>query len=203
MVVNLEIIREVSQARTRWLTIISELRQDVGLKKGALISLGLALLTGISAQVRLPMPFSPVPITGQVFVVLLLGFIFGKKIGLGSQLFYVGLGGAGVPWFTGLSGGLAALAGPTGGYILGFLPAAYLIGWLSERLELKGISRLFLAGLAGLGVIYFFGSLQLSLFLNSGFARTISMGVLPFAWIDLFKVFLVSLIVKEFNPANF
>ncbi len=199
----MEIIREVSQVRTKWLASISELRQSVGLKKGALISLGLALLTGLSAQIRLPIPFSPVPITGQVFVVLLLGFIFGKNIGLGSQLFYIGLGGAGVPWFTGLSGGLAALAGPTGGYILGFLPAVYLIGWLTEKFELKGISRLFLAGLAGLGVIYFFGSLQLSLFLNSGFRRTISMGVLPFAWIDLVKVFLVSLIVKEFNPANF
>lgn len=199
----MEIIKEVSRARTRWLASIAELRQDVGLKKGTLVSLGLALLTGISAQIRLPIPFSPVPITGQVFVVLLLGFIFGKEIGLGSQLFYVGLGGAGVPWFTGLSGGFAALAGPTGGYILGFLPAIYLVGWLSESFELKGISKLFLAGLAGLGVIYFFGSLQLSLFLNSGFSRTITLGVLPFAWIDLVKVLLVSLVVNEFNPANF
>lgn len=200
--VNLEIIKEVSRERARWLASIAELRRGVGLKKGVLISLGLALLTGMSAQLRLPIPFSPVPITGQVFIVLLLGFIFGKEIGLGSQLFYVGLGGAGVPWFTGLSGGFTSLTGPTGGYILGFLPAIYLVGWLSESFELKGISRQFLAGLAGLGVIYLFGSLQLSLFLNSGFSRTVSLGVLPFAWLDIGKVLLVSLVVKEFNPAN-
>lgn len=159
-------------------------------------------MTGFSAQVRLPVPFSPVPVTAQVFVVLLFGLIFGKEIGVGSQLFYVGLGGMGLPLFSGLSGGFAALAGPTGGYILGFLPAVYLVGWLSERFKLTRLTEIFLAGFAGLVVIYFFGSLQLSLFLNSGLMETVALGVVPFIWVDLFKCLLVSLVVREFNPTE-
>jgi biotin transport system substrate-specific component len=166
------------------------------------VSLGLAFLTGIAAQIRLPIPFSPVPVTGQVFAVLLIGLLFGRKLGTGSQLFYVGLGGMGLPWFSGLSGGIAALAGPTGGYVLGFLPAVYLLGWLSERFELTGITEIFFAGLSGLGVIYFFGSLQLSLFLNAGLRETIALGVVPFIWIDLLKGLLVALVGRELNPGG-
>lgn len=198
----MKLIREISGARTRSLAWVTELRSGIGLKKGVLISLGLALMTGFSAQVRLPVLFSPVPVTAQVFVVLLFGLIFGKEIGVGSQLFYVGLGGMGLPLFSGLSGGFAALAGPTGGYILGFLPAVYLVGWLSERFKLTRLTEIFLACFAGVVVIYFFGSLQLSLFLNSGLMETVALGVVPFIWVDLFKCLLVSLVVREFNPTE-
>lgn len=198
----MELTREISRAKTRSLAWIAELRRSPGLKKGIPVSLGLGLLTGAAAQVRLPLPFSPVPVTGQVFVVLLIGLLFGKNLGLGSQLFYVGLGGAGLPLFSGLSGGVAALAGPTGGYVLSFLPAVYVVGWLSERFELASRGGLFSAGLAGLGIIYLFGGLQLSLFLNTGLVETVAVGVVPFIWIDLVKVLLAGIVVKEFNPSE-
>lgn len=198
----MELVKGLTRRKEMLLEGLAELRENPGLVQGLLVSLGLAALTGVSAQIRLPVPFSPVPVTGQVFVVLLIGLLFGKKLGTGSQLFYVGLGGMGLPWFSGLSGGFAALAGPTGGYILGFLPAIYLLGWISERFDLSGITEIFFAGLSGLGVIYFFGSMQLSLFLNAGFKETIALGVVPFIWIDLFKGLLVALVGREFNPGG-
>lgn len=198
----MELVKGLTRRKETALEKLPALRKDPGLTRGILVSLGLASLTGIAAQIRLPIPFSPVPVTGQVFAVLLIGLLFGRKLGTGSQLFYVGLGGMGLPWFSGLSGGIAALAGPTGGYVLGFLPAVYLLGWLSERFELTGITEIFLAGLSGLGVIYFFGSLQLSLFLNAGLRETIALGVVPFIWIDLLKGLLVALVGRELNPGG-
>lgn len=198
----MELVKGLTRRKETALEKLPALRKNPGLTRGILVSLGLASLTGIAAQIRLPIPFSPVPVTGQVFAVLLIGLLFGRKLGTGSQLFYVGLGGMGLPWFSGLSGGVAALAGPTGGYVLGFLPAVYLLGWLSERFELTGITEIFLAGLSGLGVIYFFGSLQLSLFLNAGLRETIALGVVPFIWIDLLKGLLVALVGRELNPGG-
>ena len=198
----MELVEGLTRRKETALEKLPALREDPGLTRGILVSLGLAFLTGIAAQIRLPIPFSPVPVTGQVFAVLLIGLLFGRKLGTGSQLFYVGLGVVGLPWFSGLSGGIAALAGPTGGYVLGFLPAVYLLGWLSERFELTGITEIFFAGLSGLGVIYFFGSLQLSLFLNAGLRETIALGVVPFIWIDLLKGLLVALVGRELNPGG-
>lgn len=195
----MELVEGLTRRSEKLLEDLAELRESPGLLRGVLVSLGLAALTGVSAQIRLPIPFSPVPITGQVFVVLLIGLLFGRKLGAGSQAFYVGLGGLGLPWFSGLSGGFATLAGPTGGYVLGFLPAAYILGWLSERFELTGITEIFFAGLPGLGVIYFFGSLQLSLFLNSGPMETMTLGLVPFVWLDLFKLLLVAPVLGELN----
>lgn len=198
----MELVKGLTRRKETLLERLTELRENPGLVQGILVSLGLAAITGVAAQVRLPIPFSPVPMTGQVFVVLLIGSLFGKKLGAGSQAFYVGLGSMGLPWFSGLSGGFAALAGPTGGYILGFLPAAYLLGWLSEHFDLNGFTEIFSAGLVGLGVIYFFGSLQLSLFLNSGPMETITVGLVPFVWLDLFKLLLVALVIRELNPGT-
>ncbi|MFP4136237.1 MAG: biotin transporter BioY [Candidatus Acetothermia bacterium] len=199
----MELMGGDSKVKQRTFPRITELKEGTGLKEGALVSLGLALITGLAAQIRLPLPFSPVPVTGQVFVVLLIGILFGRKLGLGSQLFYVGLGGVGLPLFSGFSGGAAALAGPTGGYILGFLPAVYLVGWLSESITLDSLLKVFSAGLAGLGAIYLFGSAQLALFLNTGLRETVALGVVPFIWIDLVKALLVALVTKVFNQAEF
>ncbi len=188
----MELVREVSRIKERALSRLEA--GDVGLGKGLLISLGLAGVTGLLAQTRIPLPFSPVPVTGQVFAVLLIGFLFGKKLGVGSQLIYAGLGGLGIPWFAGLSSGYLTLAGPTGGYILGFLPGVYLVGWLSERFEAENLGSTFLIGVGGLGIIYLFGGIQLSLYLNISPLRTIQLGVLPFLGIDVIKVLMVSIV---------
>ena len=195
----MELVREISQLKVRSLRKLKRVGEDLGLWGMVLFSFGLAGLTGLAAQIRIPLPFSPVPVTGQVFVVLLVGFTFGKKIGLGSQIFYAGLGGLGLPWFTGMAGGFATLAGPTGGYILGFIPAVYLIGWLSQGREVKEWLSTLGIGLLGLSVIYLFGTVQLSLFLQTGLLETIKAGLIPFIWIDLLKVTLVSLLVGKFD----
>ena len=195
----MELVREISQLKVRSLRKLNRVGEDLGLWGMVLLSFGLAGLTGLAAQIRIPLPFSPVPVTGQVFVVLLVGFTFGKKIGLGSQIFYAGLGGLGLPWFTGMAGGFMTLAGPTGGYILGFIPAVYLIGWLSQGREVKEWLSTLRIGLLGLSVIYLFGTVQLSLFLQTGLLETIKAGLIPFIWIDLLKVTLVSLLVGKFD----
>lgn len=99
--------------------------------KDALMVLAGASLVGALAQVSVPM--WPVPITGQTLGVLIVGAILGARRGALSLLSYMLLGLAGMPWFSAASGGLAALAKPSFGYILGFIPAAWLIGKLSER----------------------------------------------------------------------
>ena len=96
------------------------------------LALVFAFLTGLLAQVRFYLPGTPVPVTGQVFGVFLAGILLGKWGGV-SQCMYVGLGAAGLPWFVGFNGGLAYLAGPTGGYIIGFIFAAFFLGYFVDK----------------------------------------------------------------------
>ena len=97
-----------------------------------LLSLCFACLTGLFAQIRLFTPWTPVPITGQVFAVILAGVILGRWGGI-SQIMYVGLGITGIPWFAGFNSGILYLTGPTGGYIIGFIIAAFFIGFIVDR----------------------------------------------------------------------
>lgn len=97
-----------------------------------LFAFGMACLTGLAAQIRIPLPWTPVPITGQTFAVLLSGVLLGKWWGGISQVFYVGIGAAGVPWFSGWSGGVGCLTGPTGGYLIGFILAALFLGFFTD-----------------------------------------------------------------------
>ena len=91
-----------------------------------------ALLTGLLAQFRFYLPGTPVPVTGQVFGVLLSGVILGLWGGV-SLCIYIGVGVAGMPWFAGFNSGLAYITGPTGGYILGFVIAAFFIGYMIDK----------------------------------------------------------------------
>lgn len=98
----------------------------------ALVLLGSALIA-LSARVAIPLPFSPVPITGQTFAVLLVGTALGPWRGAAALLAYLAEGAAGLPVFAGIHTGPAALLGPTGGYLFGFVPAAWICGYLAER----------------------------------------------------------------------
>jgi biotin transport system substrate-specific component len=137
---------------------------DFVYKVGA--ALFFAAFTGLMAQVRIYLPFTPVPITGQVFPALLAGFVLGKWYGGLSQLLFALLGGLGIPWgapsagagaFT--MGGFAWLVGPTGGYIAGFIAAAFVIGYLTDSYvgARKLIPQLAIM-LSGVVLIYFLGS---------------------------------------------
>ena len=158
------------------------------------LALFFAGLTGIGAQVKIYLPFTPVPITGQVFIVLLTGVLLGRYAGL-SQGLYVGLGAMGMPWFApkaGMpifsNGGLSILTGVTGGYLIGFVVAAGVIGWFVDTfVRVRTFSFQFCLLLFGVAVIYTMGALQLSFFLGTGFQDTLVKGVLPFIPGDIIK----------------
>jgi|GEM_PF-56622 biotin transport system substrate-specific component len=192
----MEIITSYRQARYnfyRW-------RYESGFVYKLALAFMFAGLTGIGAQIRIPLPFTPVPITGQVFFVLLSGVVLGKYGGL-SQGIYAGLGGAGIPWFNGMKGGWGVLTGVTGGYILGFILAASLIGWFVDNYTRSRtfsfqLSLMFL----GVAVIYGLGSLQFSLVLGTGFNETLTKAVLPFIPGDIAKAVGVVLLATAILP---
>lgn len=159
--------------------------------------IGGSLLVALLAQVKIPLGFTPVPITGQTFAVLLVGAMLGGWRG-GAALALYALAGAGLPFFAGgASGWFWTL--PSGGYIVGFIPAAALVGWLCQR----GWNRrpwLLAAMLLANAVIYVPGLLQLNLFLPPdaaawGCADVWQCGLLPFIPGDLVKLIAVSLAV--------
>jgi biotin transport system substrate-specific component len=150
-----------------------------------MLSVGMAALTGLAAQVRIPLVDTPVPVTGQVFAVLVSGVLLGGGYGALSQVIYVCLGFAGLPWF---SGGAAGFLPATGGYILGFVPAALLVGVLSDRF-IRARSLLPQVGvmLAGVAVIYLCGAVQFSIVMKAGPWETLSLTVWRFIPFDILK----------------
>jgi len=144
-----------------------------------------ALATAISARLSVLTPFSPVPLTLQVLVVLLSGLLLGPRDGLLAQLAYLQAVLLGAPaTATGLVGP-AAFAGPTAGYLLAFPAAAFAAGWLAQRISVRLVGRA-LGALAGIVVIYAVGTAWLSVYLGS-LPLAINAGVLPFVGADLLK----------------
>ena len=140
--------------------------------------------TALTARITIPLPFTPVPITLQVMAVLLAGLVLGPKAGASSQFAYLAAIAAGLPLDArGL--GPAALTGPTAGYLLGFVPAAFVTGWLAEKLSSSRSSR-FLAASAGVIVIYAVGTAWLAPIVG-GLRPAWTLGVAPFILIDLGK----------------
>ena len=148
-------------------------------------------LIALTAQVVIPLV--PVPVTGQTFGVLLISALLGRKRGVWTILTYLAQGAAGLPFFAGATGGIAKLLGPTGGYLFGFIFAAYVVGWLSE----KGWDRRFFSTIGsmifGNLVIYACGVTWLSYFI--GWNASLSAGLYPFIYGDILKIFLAALIL--------
>lgn len=143
-----------------------------------------ATLTALTARISIPLPFTPVPITLQVIAVLLAGLVLGPKAGAASQVLYLASIAAGLP-LDAKALGAAALVGPTAGYLIGFVPAAFASGWLAEKMPATQASR-FLAALAGVGVIYVAGTAWLAPAVGNLRAAWM-LGVAPFILIDLGK----------------
>ena len=148
--------------------------------------LGSSILIALSAQVALPVPLSPVPVTGQTFAVLFLGALLGGVRGASAVLAYLAEGLAGFPVFTGGGAGIAHLAGPTGGYLVGFVGAAYLTGSLAERGWNARVVSVVAAMALGSVVIYAFGATWLAAFVGAD--RALALGVLPFLVGDALKI---------------
>jgi len=155
-----------------------------------------AALTIVGSYIFIPLPFSPVPITLQLLFTFLAGGILGRKLGFLSQVLYLFMGAIGLPVFAAGTGGIGVFFGPTGGYLLGFLPAAYLAGMGKNKFSTKlfylllGLCFLYLSGITGLII---FGGLNIN--------SALSTGILPFLPGDLFKVLLASYIIRKF-PVN-
>ena len=143
------------------------------------LSFGFAILTALSAQIRFELPFTPVPITAQTFVVILSGLLLGSKFGSLSMIFYLFTGLAGFPFFSGSVAGLAILKSPTIGYIVGFFIAAQIIGNMSQKPTI-GIAT-------GTFAIYTCGVIGLMITLNISPIEAVGIGVYPFIIGDLIK----------------
>lgn len=149
--------------------------------------LGAALLTAAASQLRIPLPFTPVPITGGTFAVLLTGAALGPARGAAGQMTYLALGAAGLPFFAGGSSGLSYLTGASGGYLVGFVLAAALVGACARR----GWDRrpLGMVGTFALGsaVIYAVGVPWMGVVGGYGPGQAILLGMLPFLVGDALK----------------
>jgi biotin transport system substrate-specific component len=161
-----------------------------------------AALTAAGAYIHIPIPFSPVPITLQVFFVLLAGSILKSKWGSLSMIVYILLGIAGLPVFAGGSSGIGVLLGPTGGYIIGFILAAFIIGKLSERTENPTGSGLLANALnmsAGVLVIYLCGIFQLMMMAKIGLGAAFTLGVIPFLPGEVVKTAVAAYIASTYE----
>ena len=156
-----------------------------------LVVVSASLLIGLSAQAELILPFSPVPMTLQTIAVLLAGLLLGKVRGASAVALYVIEGSAGMPFFSGGSAGVRHLIGPTGGYLLGFIMAAFIAGFFAELGLGRSHTKLFAALLIADASIFLFGLPWLSMF--TGRYLVLQAGLYPFILGDLVKIILLSL----------
>ncbi len=181
-------------------------RYDLSIPKKISLALGMAALTGLLAQVRIPLPWTPIPITGQTFAVLLAGVLLGRRWGGIGMAIFAGLGFAGLPWFSGWESGLGA----TRGYIIGFIPAALFLGYFTDR-YIRSRSFFSMLGLmlfANFILIYVPGLLWLWLWLkvvsgtSTTFIALMGMAVIPYIAGDIIKAAAAAVIARGITPKS-
>ena len=164
--------------------------------RDVLLVVGFALLTAAAAQIEIQLGFTPVPLTGQTFAVLLSGAVLGMRRGALSQLVYWMAGLTGLPFYSGGAGGWKSGTGATLGYLVGFIVAAGAIGYLAEKKQDRNFATSLPAMLLGSTFIYSCGAAWLTTYLNIGFAtgetNAISLGVAPFLVGDVIKALLAA-----------
>lgn len=153
---------------------------------------GFAALTAVAAQVAIPLPFTPVPITAQTLVVLLSGAALGSRAGASSQLLYVVAGALGAPIYAEGGGGWETATGATAGYLVGFIAAAYAVGLLAERKQDRNFASSLPAFLLGSVVIYTVGITWLMRFLEVDLTRALELGFVPFVIGDGIKLLIAA-----------
>jgi len=172
-------------------TLVGAVVAPLDWTRSALVVVGFSLLTALAAQVVVPLPFTPVPLTGQTFAVLLTGALLGPRLGALAMLAYLAEGAAGLPFFRGGAGGVGHFSGATAGYLLAFPAAAYVTGLLAER----GWDRRFRTAAAAMAlgsfVILACGWAWLALMFKGG-AEAFWLGVAPFLPGDVLKIALAA-----------
>lgn len=181
------------QARTT--TLSQSLFPSTSLVRHVALVLGFVALTALCARIRIFLPWTPVPVTGQTFAVLLSGAVLGAKLGATSQGTYFALGLLGAPVFQGGNAGWTYVTGATGGYLVGFILAAYVVGVLAER----GWDRRHVAAAMVLGnvAIYVPGLLWLGLSGAVRWERVLPAGLYPFVLGDLLKLTLAAIVLPS------
>ncbi len=155
-------------------------------------------LTTLSAFVRIPLPFTPVPLTLQTFFVLLSGALLGRKLGVFAQAAYMFLGLTGQQVFTGFGSGSLYLLGPTGGYIVGFILASFFAGSFLIK-EKQSVFAVFIKLLAADFIILFSGMLWLKISLSCTLSKAFLLGFLPFVLGDILKVILATVVYNKMS----
>jgi biotin transport system substrate-specific component len=174
------------------------------LRRGLAIGIG-ALIVALSAQVIVPVAFSPVPITLQPLAVLAVGGLLGGPAGLGALLLYIALGVLGLPVFAGGGSGMLRLMGPTGGYLLAFPVAAGFTGALvspvlaAGAIKASGVLRVLLVCALGMAIIHIGGVAQLAI-LGGDTSLALRVGLIPFLTGDLLKVGLAAALILAAGP---
>jgi biotin transport system substrate-specific component len=168
----------------------------------------MACITGLMAQIIIPLPWTPVPITAQTFAVLIAGILLGRYWGGLSMLVYLLIGFAGVPWFTGMTGGIGVISGATGGFLIGFILTALFLGYFSDNyinargfksmmglLLVSNFAFIYIPGLIGLGAWLYFANGTIP-----GIWTLLAMGLLPFLIGDLIKIGGAAALAKAVTP---
>ncbi len=161
----------------------------VGLAADTLLVFGGAALVALAAQVSIALPFTPVPITGQTFAVLLVGTALGAARGVASLGLYLVVGVAGAPVYADGAHGWSVITSASGGYIVGFVVAAALTGFLAERHWDRSFSSAVAAMLTGNVVIYLIGLPWLAVALGTNLEQTLEYGLYPFVPGDVLKLY--------------
>jgi biotin transport system substrate-specific component len=156
--------------------------------RGIFFSLIFAAATGLLAGLRIHLPFTPVPVTGQVFAVLLSGLLLGGVYGPMSQVFYIGLGLLGVPWFS-----VFPLL-PTGGYLAGFIAAPYITALILNRARRVNLLTTMLSLTSAVLVIYVLGLSFFWAVTGMGFFESVKLAILPFIPFDIMKAFFAAFV---------
>ena len=169
------------------------------LTKVVLTCLFVALIS-IGAYIALPLPGSPVPIVLQNMFIMLAALILGPWWGLAATCLYLLLGLLGMPVFSGGTGGVAKLLGPTGGYLVGYIPAAIIMGLVARIGRRKAFQNM-IACLAGMSIVDALGVLRLKTVLDIGWGKALAAGLYPFIVGDLIKIGLASLLAPKLFAA--
>lgn len=153
--------------------------------KDAILVIVSSFCIGLLGQIAIPLPFTPVPIVIQLQAIFLLSLFIGSRRSAAAVLAFLVQGAVGFPVFANGSGGLLTLIGPTGGYLFGYLVAAYVVGAMIERSKERTVKRAFFAITAGNLIVYFLGASYLSSFV--GLQKAMLLGIAPFVAGDLLK----------------
>ncbi|MGB5217652.1 MAG: biotin transporter BioY [Smithella sp.] len=163
--------------------------------KGLVYAALCGALTAAGAFIVIPLP--PVPITAQTFFLNVSAVLLGGPLGAASQCIYVMLGIVGMPVFAGGKAGLGVLFGPTGGYLLGFIIAAFVMGTVNKMRKNAGVFWNIFSMLIGMVIIYSLGSIQLALAAKMSFNKALAVGVLPFLPGDVIKILLAAAVCSQ------